>query len=63
PAQVAEQAFTAIVKGERKSVTGSLKAKAMGAAGKVLPDGVKAAAHRRMAEPGTGKDAGPGSGA
>lgn len=59
PAQVAEQAFTAIVKGRRKAVTGSLKAKALGAAGKVLPDGVKAAAHRKLAEPGTGKNAGP----
>jgi short-subunit dehydrogenase len=60
PAQVAEQAFEAIVKGEKKAVTGSLKAKAQGWAGKVLPDGVKAAAHRRMAEPGTGAGEGPG---
>ncbi|MEU1573293.1 SDR family NAD(P)-dependent oxidoreductase [Streptomyces collinus] len=59
PAQVAEQAFEAIVKGEKKAVTGSWKAKAQGLAGKVLPDGVKAAAHRRMAEPGTGDE--PGS--
>ncbi|MCP3768771.1 SDR family NAD(P)-dependent oxidoreductase [Streptomyces sp. MAR25Y5] len=55
PAQVAEQAFKAIVKGEKKVVTGSLKAKAQGLAGKVVPEGVKAAAHRRLAEPGTGK--------
>ena len=54
PAQVAEQAFRAIVEGEKKAVTGSLKAKVQGLAGKVLPDGVKAAAHRRLAEPGTG---------
>ncbi|MFD5337578.1 SDR family NAD(P)-dependent oxidoreductase [Streptomyces hawaiiensis] len=54
PVQVAEQAFKAIVKGEKKAVTGSLKAKAQGLAGKVLPDGAKAAAHRRMAEPGSG---------
>src|SRR5690606_7678791 len=53
PAQVAEQAYEAIVKGERKALTGSLKAKAQGLAGKVLPDGLKAAAHRRMAEPGS----------
>ncbi|MFH8799261.1 SDR family NAD(P)-dependent oxidoreductase [Streptomyces sp. NPDC017936] len=58
PAQVAAQAFTAIVKGEEKAVTGSLKTKAMGAAAKVLPDSAKAAAHRRMAEPGTGEDTG-----
>ncbi|MFD5453361.1 SDR family NAD(P)-dependent oxidoreductase [Streptomyces sp. NPDC003470] len=56
PAQVAEQAFRAILKGERKAVTGSFKTKAQGLAGKVLPDGVKAAAHRRMAEPGTGDE-------
>ncbi|MFK4066661.1 SDR family NAD(P)-dependent oxidoreductase [Streptomyces sp. NPDC029674] len=61
PAQVAERAFAAIVKGEKKAVTGSLKAKAQGLAGKVLPDGVKAAAHRRMAEPGTGTGAEEGS--
>ncbi|MFJ9020622.1 SDR family NAD(P)-dependent oxidoreductase [Streptomyces sp. NPDC102259] len=54
PVHVAEQAFKAIVEGEKKVVTGSLKAKAQGLAGKVLPDGVKAAAHRRLAEPGTG---------
>ncbi|MFG3236739.1 SDR family NAD(P)-dependent oxidoreductase [Streptomyces antibioticus] len=51
PAQVAEQAFRAIVKGEQKAVTGSWKTKAQGLAGKLLPDGVKGAAHRRMAEP------------
>jgi short-subunit dehydrogenase len=56
PAQVAEQAFEAIVKGEKKAVTGSLKSKAQGLAGKVLPDGVKAAVHRRLAEPGTGAE-------
>ncbi|MEU6388050.1 SDR family NAD(P)-dependent oxidoreductase [Streptomyces sp. NPDC046939] len=58
PAQVAEQAFEAIVKGEKKVVTGSLLTKAQELAGKVVPDGVKAAAHRRMAEPGTGDDKG-----
>ncbi|WP_330439776.1 SDR family NAD(P)-dependent oxidoreductase [Streptomyces griseoaurantiacus] len=55
PAQVAEQAFRAIMEGERKAVTGSLMTRAQGLVGKVLPDGVKAAAHRRMAEPGTGR--------
>ncbi|MDG9717685.1 SDR family oxidoreductase [Streptomyces sp. DH24] len=55
PAQVAEQAFEAIVTGETKAVAGSLKTKVQGLAGKVLPDGVKAAAHRRLAKPGTGK--------
>lgn len=58
PTQVAEQVFQAIVKGEKKAVTGSLKAKVQGVAGKVLPDGVKAAAHGRMAEPGNGAEEG-----
>ncbi|MFE1754839.1 SDR family NAD(P)-dependent oxidoreductase [Streptomyces anandii] len=56
PAQVAEQAFEAVMKGRKKVVTGSLKTKLQGAAGKVLPDSAKAAAHRRMAEPGTGEE-------
>ncbi|MFI0240238.1 SDR family NAD(P)-dependent oxidoreductase [Streptomyces sp. NPDC016845] len=60
PAQVAGQAYEAIVKGEQKVVTGSLMTKAQELAGKVVPDGVKAAAHRRMAEPGTGPDDGHG---
>ncbi|MFI8193776.1 SDR family NAD(P)-dependent oxidoreductase [Streptomyces sp. NPDC085946] len=55
PAQVARQAFEAVTAGRKKVVTGSLKTKAQGLAGRVLPDGVKAAAHRRLAEPGTGK--------
>jgi short-subunit dehydrogenase len=63
PAKVAGQAFEAIVKGETKTTAGSLKTKAQGLAGKVLPDGVKAVAHRRLAEPGTGEpDTEPGTG-
>jgi short-subunit dehydrogenase len=58
PAQVAEQAFEAIVKGRKKAVTGSWKARAQGVAGSVLPDGVKAAAHRKLAKPGTGETTG-----
>ncbi|MFF8596931.1 SDR family NAD(P)-dependent oxidoreductase [Streptomyces sp. NPDC015220] len=56
PAQVAEQAYEAVAKGRKKVVTGSLRTKAQGAAAKVLPDSAKAAAHRRMAEPGTAGD-------
>ncbi|MET7455779.1 SDR family NAD(P)-dependent oxidoreductase [Streptomyces sp. NPDC005574] len=58
PAQVAEQAFEAVMKGRRKLVTGSLRTKAQGVANRVLPDSVKASAHRRMAEPGTADDGG-----
>jgi short-subunit dehydrogenase len=52
-AQVAEQGFTAMMKGERRVVAGSLRTKAQEAADKVLPDAVKAKAHRKMAEPGS----------
>ncbi len=40
--------------GRAKIVAGSAKTKAQGVANKVLPDKVKAAAHRQMAEPGAG---------
>ena len=55
PAQVAAQGFRALMDGEAKLVAGSLKTKAQGLANKVLPDNVKAAAHRQMAEPGSGE--------
>ncbi|RKS69374.1 short-subunit dehydrogenase [Motilibacter peucedani] len=51
PAQVAAQGFKALMKGEDKLVAGSLKTKVQGAANNVLPDKLKAAAHRVMAEP------------
>jgi uncharacterized protein len=51
PAQVAEQGFEALMEGERKLVAGSLKTKAQGVANSVLPDALKAKAHRQMAEP------------
>jgi len=55
PAQVAKQGFDALMNGEGKVIAGSAKTKAQGIASKVLPDRLKAAAHRRMAEPGSGK--------
>lgn len=54
PAQVAKQGFDALMDGEAKVVAGSVKTKVQGAANAVLPDTLKAAAHRRMAEPGSG---------
>jgi short-subunit dehydrogenase len=51
PAQVAAQGFEALMKGEAKLVAGSLKTKAQGVANSVLPDALKAKAHRQMAEP------------
>lgn len=53
PAQVAKQGFEALMSGEAKIVAGSAKTKAQGLVNKVLPDKVKAAAHREMAEPGS----------
>ncbi|RSS84149.1 SDR family oxidoreductase [Streptomyces sp. WAC06614] len=53
PAQVAEQGLDALFAGRDKVVAGSLRTKAQGMADKVLPDALKAEAHRRMAEPGS----------
>jgi short-subunit dehydrogenase len=55
PARVAKQGFDALMSGDRKIVAGSAKTKAQGVAGKVLPDKLKAAAHRQMAQPGSGE--------
>lgn len=51
PAAVAHQGFSALMDGEGKLVAGSLKTKVQGAANSVLPDRLKAAVHRKMAEP------------
>jgi uncharacterized protein len=51
PAQVAEQGFKALMDGDDKLVAGSATTKLTGVANKVLPDKLKAAAHRQMAEP------------
>jgi short-subunit dehydrogenase len=53
PAQVAKQGFEALMQGRSKLVAGSMKTKAQGVANAVLPDKLKAAAHRQMAEPQT----------
>ncbi|MFJ4338487.1 SDR family NAD(P)-dependent oxidoreductase [Streptomyces sp. NPDC088915] len=54
PAQVARQGLDALFSGKDKIVAGSVKTKAQAAANKVLPDSLKAEAHRKMAEPGSG---------
>jgi short-subunit dehydrogenase len=51
PAQVAKEGFDALMGGKDKLVAGSGKTKVQGIVNKVLPDKVKAAAHRQMAEP------------
>jgi short-subunit dehydrogenase len=55
PAQVAKQGFDALMSGDGKIIAGSAKTKAQGVASKALPDKLKAAAHRQMAEPGSGE--------
>jgi short-subunit dehydrogenase len=56
PAQVAKQGFEALMKGKDRAVASSRKTKLAEAANKVLPDKAKAAAHRQMAEPGSGEN-------
>lgn len=51
PQAVAEQGYRALMNGERKVVAASLASKAIAAVDGVLPDRVKALAHRAMAEP------------
>lgn len=56
PAQVAQQGFDALMKGDDHVVAGSLKNKVQAIAGKVAPDPVKAKMMRTMTEPGSAKD-------
>jgi uncharacterized protein len=56
PTQVAKQGFEALMKGKETITASSMKTKAQAVVNKVLPDKVKAAAHCRMAEPGSGDE-------
>ncbi|WBQ07937.1 SDR family NAD(P)-dependent oxidoreductase [Kribbella sp. CA-293567] len=51
PAEVAKQAYAAVMAGKDRVVAESIMTKAQELANKVLPDKVKAAVHRKMAEP------------
>jgi hypothetical protein len=62
PAQVAAQGFSALMDGKDKVVAGSVTTKLQGVANSVLPDRLKAAAHRQMAEPDGEQDREPGRG-
>jgi short-subunit dehydrogenase len=53
-ADVARDGFEALMAGEERVVSHSLKSKAQGRGGRVLPDSVKAEMHRKQAEPGSG---------
>ncbi|MET0558444.1 MAG: SDR family NAD(P)-dependent oxidoreductase [Solirubrobacterales bacterium] len=55
PGEVARQGYEALMEGREKVVGGSFKNKVQTVAGKVIPDGVKAEMHRKMAEPGSAK--------
>ena len=54
PAQVAEQGLDALLAGKSRVTGGGLKTRVQDVASKVVPDKVKAAMHRSMAEPGSG---------
>jgi short-subunit dehydrogenase len=53
-ATVARQGVDALLAGESRVTGGGLKTRVQDAATKVMPDKLKAAMHRRMAEPGSG---------
>lgn len=58
PADVARQGFEALMAGKERVVAGSVKNKVQAAAGRLMPDKAKAEMHRKMAEPGSGEEAG-----
>ncbi|MEA2370655.1 MAG: uncharacterized protein QOH12_1049 [Solirubrobacteraceae bacterium] len=53
PADVARDGFEALMAGEERVVSASLKTKVQGRASRLMPDSVKAEMHRKMAEPGS----------
>jgi short-subunit dehydrogenase len=54
PADVARDGFEALMNGDERVVSASLATKLQGRGSRFLPDSVKAEAHRKMAEPGSG---------
>lgn len=55
-AQVAEQGFKALMKGEGNALGGSLKSRTLGLGANILPDATGAAFGRRLSEPGSADD-------
>jgi hypothetical protein len=53
PADVARDGFEALMNGDERVVSASLKTKLQGRGSRFLPDSAKAAMHRDMAEPGS----------
>jgi short-subunit dehydrogenase len=56
PADVAQQGYDALMKGEDHIYAASMKTKAQGELGRFIPDSVKSSMHKKMAEPKTGTD-------
>jgi short-subunit dehydrogenase len=56
PGDVAKDGFEAMMAGKERVVSHSLTTKVQGRASRFMPDRVKAAMHRRMAEPGSADD-------
>jgi len=56
PADVARDGFEAMMNGDERVVSASLKTKLQGRASRILPDNVKAKMHSGMAEPGSADD-------
>jgi short-subunit dehydrogenase len=55
PADVAADGFAALMAGDERTVSASLKTKLAGRGSRMLPDAAKAELHRKMAEPGSAK--------
>ncbi len=56
PADVARDGFEALMNGDERVVSASMKTKLQARASRILPDKVKSALHADMAEPGSAKD-------
>jgi short-subunit dehydrogenase len=56
PAAVAREGFEALMSGAERAVSASLATKLQGHGSRLLPDSAKAAMHRKMAEPGSGRE-------
>src|SRR3954452_4573257 len=56
PADVARDGFEALMSGDERVVSHSLSTKLQGRGSRLMPDKAKAAMHRQMAEPGSGKE-------
>ncbi len=55
PAEVARQAFDALMAGKEREVTGSLRTKLMGTAARFIPEKAKAKFHAEMSRPGSAR--------